>query len=180
MRKRRPFKKFMADAAFKADIAQITREYLAEHGRGSFEIRVTPAGLEAVIRLPDGTDYRGALRAHPSRVVGEPWYVGFLVALDPDVRARDEVLSADYVVPSDGGDYLWPCQLKLNPFPLDKRDGAADLIGTLWVSASDGCGDGQRYVVLARSVDDGAVVATGWVARERGGCRKSSIPFRAG
>jgi hypothetical protein len=121
-----------------------------------------------VIRLPDGTDYRGALRAHPSRVAGEPWHVGFVVALDPDVRARDQFLAADYVVPPDGGDYLWPCQLKLNPFPLDKRDGSAGLIGTLWVSAPDGCRDGQRYVVLARAVEDGTVVATGWVAKNHG------------
>src|ERR1700682_6485028 len=105
MRKKRPFKKFKADAAFKADIEQITREYLAKHGRGSFEIRNTPTGLEAVIRLLEGTDYSGALRTHPSRVAAEPWYMGFVVALDPDVRARDQFLAADYVVPPDGGDY---------------------------------------------------------------------------
>ena len=70
--------------------------------------------------------------------MGEPWYVGFLVALDPDVRARDELLAADYVVLPDGGGRHWPCQLKLNPFPLDKRDGRADLIGTWWVSVSSG------------------------------------------
>lgn len=49
----------------------------------------------------------------------------------PSLRPR-----RNYVVPPDGGGAdLWPCQLKVNPFPLDKREGVADLIGTSWVSA---------------------------------------------
>ena len=177
---KRRFKKIKVDAAFKADIERITRDYLAEHGRGSFDLHRTPAGLEAVVRLPDGTEYRGSLRAHPSKVPGEPWYVGFMVAVDPLVRARDEMLAADYVVPPEGGPDLWPCQFKLNPFPLEKRDGSADLIGTLWVSARDGCPDGQRYVALARTGGDGGVVATGWVAKRLGNHQMPSTSLGPG
>jgi hypothetical protein len=120
------------------------------------------APYRAVMTMPDGRKYEGRLRSHPTADPDQYWYEGFVSAVDPIDFARDELLKRypdlpDCAPASD----LWPCQIKINPFPPRKaKPLSPDLIGTVWVShpASKG---GAFFTILALYQRDPNVVFEG-------------------
>lgn len=72
------------------------------------------APYSAAIVLPDGRHYEGRLCNHPMREGDAFWYVGFVVAMDPIVYARDEDLKRYPVAP-----VLEPKQWNLLPLPAE-------------------------------------------------------------
>ena len=113
------------------------------------------------LTLPGGAEYLFDLRPHESE--RGVWYEGFLKAADPQIYARDELLKRNPVAPEGAPEKLSlsPTQIKLNPYPADKRtDKSPDLIGTLWVA------DGL-FTVFARYRTDPRIAFAGSIAEPR-------------
>ncbi len=127
---------------------------MAQRPKGSIRVFKNPADrlapYRAVLDLPDGRKYEGRLRSHPTAQPDQFWYEGFVSALDPIDFARDELLKRYPGLPESApASDLWPCQIKINPFPKHKaKPLSPDLVGTFWVShrASKG---GAFYTILA-------------------------------
>ena len=103
--------------------------------------------FRALITLPNGSEYDiPQLRPHPvdgNDANSAVWYEGFAVAKSTDRRAADKIIenafAKDGTVPPHlpGDSNARPLQLKLNPYPEDKKrpDGKSpDYIGSLLTS----------------------------------------------
>ena len=97
--------------------------------------------LNVVIRTPSGGEYRGSFRQHPStKVEGEHWYEGYLVADHKDRVTADTNLNHAFKRDAQRPDYFHPdsnvepLRLKLNRIPEEQRNdrNAQALIGELW------------------------------------------------
>lgn len=101
--------------------------------------------------LPDGRRYRIRMRSHSAGDGHGFWYEGFVTAEDAGDYARDQQLARYPARPgtTKTADNLWPCQIKLNPFPSDrKRSRSPAVIGTVWVSRRDGAAGGEVFTLL--------------------------------
>jgi hypothetical protein len=112
--------------------------------------------LRGLLTTPEGHEYTiGKLRRHHTdraNPASPIWYEGFVVAKDADRRARDQIMKNAFA--NDGSvpvhrpaeSNARPLQLKLNPYPDDKKrpDGKSpDYIGSLLTSEG-------FYTVFAR------------------------------
>jgi len=113
----------------------------------------------ALLTLPNGAEYEfREVRPHhtdPKDATSPFWYEGFAIAKGTDRRAADKLIEAafakDGALPADvpEGVKLRPLQLKLNPYPEDKKrpDGKSpDYIGSLLTSEG-------LFTVFARRMD---------------------------
>lgn len=115
--------------------------------------------FRGLLTLPDGSEYElPQLRPHPTvpdDAKSAVWYEGFVQAKNTDRRAADKLMenafAKDGILPPHlpPESNARPLQLKLNPYPEDKRrsDGKSpDYIGSLLTS-------GGFYTVFARKMD---------------------------
>lgn len=142
--------------------------------RGSLKVFKNPADAEAPyraeMRLPDGRHYQGRLRSHPRGQDGGFWYEGFVTAEHAAVYAQDQQLVRYPGLPSIAPARwdLLPCQIKINPSPSARaHDTSPELIGTVWVSRTDGAAGGELFSIRGQHRHRGGMVIAGDVVPYR-------------
>ncbi len=139
-------------------------------GQSGSKLVVFQNTFRALITTSNGSEYEAQLRPHhtdPNDPNSPIWYEGFALAKSTDRRAADKLIenafAKDGTVPAHlpAGLNARPLQLKLNPYPEDKKrpDGKSpDYIGSLLTSEG-------FFTVFARKMDGkGGLLLAGSVA----------------